>query len=138
MPNFKWIKTQVCMTETVLSYGSGINTGYEIQTHHCKLTSFLFFILFYVPLKNFSLISRLNHYRWRGFNFLLYSALMAIDQWRFFISLSWHTSYITGYPFKMHFKLLPKHLESHWPKGRVFIDWLIEWLLYVKFTFTKI
>ena len=47
---------------------------------------------FYVPLENFSLIWRRHHYRWRVSNFDLCSALMAIDQWRFFSvpHLLWH------------------------------------------------
>ena len=37
-----------------------------------------------VPLGNFSLIWRRHHCRWRAANFDLCSALMAIEQWRFF------------------------------------------------------
>ena len=39
---------------------------------------------FIVPLQNFSLIWRRHHYWWRAANFDLCSALMAIEQWRFF------------------------------------------------------
>ena len=47
---------------------------------------------FYVPLKNFSLIWRRHHYRWRASNFDLCLAFMAIDQWEFFIvaHVLWH------------------------------------------------
>ena len=38
----------------------------------------------FIPLYNFSLIWKRNHYRWRAANFDLISALMAIDKWRFF------------------------------------------------------
>ena len=44
---------------------------------------------FFVPLRNFSLIWRLHHYRWRAVKFVLCSALMAIEQWGFF--LAYHT-----------------------------------------------
>ena len=39
---------------------------------------------FFVPLKNFSLIWRRPHDRWRAANFDLCSALLAIQQWGFF------------------------------------------------------
>ena len=39
---------------------------------------------FIVPLKNFPLIWRSHHYRWRAANFDLCSALTAIEQWGFF------------------------------------------------------
>ena len=44
----------------------------------------LFVCLFFVPLKNFSLIWRRHYWRWRAANFDLCSALMAIKQWVFF------------------------------------------------------
>ena len=42
--------------------------------------------------RNSSLIWRRHHYRWRAANFYLFSALMAIEQWRFFSvpHLLWH------------------------------------------------
>ena len=42
-----------------------------------------FFVCFFVwvQIKNFSLIWRRHHYRWRAANFDLYSALMAIEHW---------------------------------------------------------
>ena len=47
---------------------------------------------FIVPFENFSIIWRRNHYRWRAASFVLCSALMAIEQWEFFIEphLLWH------------------------------------------------
>ena len=47
----------------------------------CRLIDW---ILFNVPLENFSLIWR-RHRTWRASNFDLYSALRAIEQWGFFI-----------------------------------------------------
>ena len=38
---------------------------------------------FCVPFENFSLIWRRYHFQWRALNFDLFSALMAIEQWRF-------------------------------------------------------
>ena len=45
-----------------------------------------------VPLKNFSLIWRRHHYRWRTASFDLFSVLMTIEQWGFFRMphLLWH------------------------------------------------
>ena len=43
---------------------------------------------FIVPLKNFSLIWRRHHYRWRAEMFDLCSAIMAIEQWGFFSMLN--------------------------------------------------
>ena len=47
---------------------------------------------FIVPLENFSIIWRRNHYRWRAASFVLCLALMAIEQWEYFIvpHLLWH------------------------------------------------
>ena len=62
---------------------------------------FLFCLFFFVfilesifPLENFSLIWRRHHCRWRTANFDIYSALMTIEQWGFFIvpHLVWHGS----------------------------------------------
>ena len=56
---------------------------------------------FYVPLKDFSLIWRRHHYRWRVRNSDLCSALMAINQWVFFNvpHLLWHRPTLdNGYP----------------------------------------
>ena len=52
----------------------------------------LFVCLFVVPIKNFSLIWRRHHYRWRTANYDPYSALMVIEQWGFFSvpHLLWH------------------------------------------------
>ena len=52
---------------------------------HKKIKRQLFVCLvFFVPLENLSLIWRRHHYRWRGANFELCLALMAIEQWGFF------------------------------------------------------
>ena len=48
---------------------------------------------FYVPLENFSLIWSRHHFRWSALNFdLVYSVLIAIEQWGFFSMphLLWH------------------------------------------------
>ena len=42
------------------------------------------FVWFIVPLEDISFIWRRHHSRWRAANFDLCSALMAIEQWRFF------------------------------------------------------
>ena len=62
---------------------------------------------FYVPLENFSLIWGRHHYRWRAANFELYSALMAIEHWRFFSipRLLWHGTSI----YKGHFRVPVTH-----------------------------
>ena len=56
----------------------------------------LFVCLFglYRITRDFSLIWRRHHYRWRVSNFYLSSALMAIEQWGFFsvLHLLWHGS----------------------------------------------
>ena len=45
----------------------------------------LFFVLeFFISRKIFSLLWRRHHWRWRAENLYLCSALMAIEQWRFF------------------------------------------------------
>ena len=46
----------------------------------------------FFPLENIWLIWRRYHFRWRGANFDLCSALMAIEQWGFFTvpHLLWH------------------------------------------------
>ena len=50
-----------------------------------SMNRFLFVCFgFSVPHENVSLIWRRHHYQWRAANFDLYSALMAIEQWRFF------------------------------------------------------
>ena len=41
-------------------------------------------LFFFVSLENLSLIWRRHHYHWRGANFELCLALMAIEQWGFF------------------------------------------------------
>ena len=62
---------------------------YIIDFHHC-LIFLLLDCLFvsclgvFIPLENFSFIWRRHHYRWRGANFYLCSALMAIEQWKIF------------------------------------------------------
>ena len=61
-----------------------------------KSRSILFgWLVFYIPLENFSLIWRRNPYQWRALNFGLYSALIAIEQWGFFsvLHLLWHRAY---------------------------------------------
>ena len=40
-------------------------------------------LVYNAPVKNFSLIWRRHHYRWRAANFDLCSALMVIEQWGF-------------------------------------------------------
>ena len=57
---------------------------------------------FFVPLKNFSLIWRRHHYRWRAAYFNLYPALKAIDQWG-------HTNCAMGHPFIMVISEDPWH-----------------------------
>ena len=57
---------------------------------------------FVVPFKNFSLIWRCHHYRWKAANFdlIVFSALIANDQWGFFSvpRLLWHgTSVYNGH-----------------------------------------
>ena len=57
---------------------------------------------FVVPFKNFSLIWRCHHYRWKtaNFNLIVFSALIAIEQWGFFSvpRLLWHgTSVYNGH-----------------------------------------
>ena len=52
---------------------------------HARLYTFLFVCLgFVVPIENFLLIWRRQHYRWRAVKYDLRSALMAIEQWGFF------------------------------------------------------
>ena len=52
----------------------------------------VWFLKFFVPLENFSLIWRRHHCWWRAANFDPCSALMAIEQWGFFTvpHLLWH------------------------------------------------
>ena len=45
---------------------------------------FVVVVVFFVPIKNFSLRRRHHHYQWRATNIDLYSALIAIEKWGFF------------------------------------------------------
>ena len=77
---------------------------------HITAGAYLFVWLgFIVPLENFSLIRRRNHYRWRAANFDLCSALMAIEQWGFFsISyLLWYGASIKNGDFRGPMTLTP-------------------------------
>ena len=53
--------------------------------------------------KNFSIIWRRHHFRWRAANFDLCSAVMAIEQWGFFRvrHLLWHGSSV----YKVHLRI---------------------------------
>ena len=65
---------------------------------------------FCVSLKNFSLIWRCQHCRWRAVNFNLCSAIMAIEQWRFFSEgEACHTYCETGHSFVI---ATPRTLDS--------------------------
>ena len=51
-------------------------------------------------LENFSLLWRRHHYRWKAANFDLFSSVMAIEQWGFFIvpHLLWHGASVYKWP----------------------------------------
>ena len=74
--------------------GKLINSWY--WTHIYTISSMIYFFICFtgahVPLANFSLIWRRHHYRRRAPNFNLYSAIMAIEQWKFISipHLLWH------------------------------------------------
>ena len=81
--------------ELVLVYGPGANTTTNTVLKDCLLVC----LVFYVPLKNFSLIWRHHDYgRWWAANFDSCSALMAIAQWRFFnvshVHVLWHGAFV--------------------------------------------
>ena len=73
-------------------------------------------LVFFVPLENFSLIRRRYHYRWRSANFDLCPALMAIEQWGFYIvsHLLWHGSVISEDPLHSHLMLSVYQLSYHY------------------------
>ena len=75
------------------------NVFHSLYPGSSQNESLIVCVRFIVPLENFSPIWRCHHYRWRAANFDLCSALMAIEQWGFF--LTFHTSCDTGHPFTM-------------------------------------
>ena len=62
---------------------------------YCSNNISLFVWVFFVPLKNFSLIWWHHHYLWMAANFDLCSTVMAFKQWGF---LACHTYSDTGHP----------------------------------------
>jgi hypothetical protein len=73
--------------------------------------------LFYVPLKNFSLIRRGQHYRWRAAKFRLISALRAIEQRRIIIMP--HLLWLRASGFPVLSKGLPHSIASYNTQGDV-------------------
>ena len=81
-----------------LKYSMLINSSHE----EFMYVSWFFYCVWgvFVPLENFSLISRRHHCRWRVANFDLCSVLMAIKKWGFFNlpHLLWHgASFYNGH-----------------------------------------
>ena len=70
----------------------GLKHSLKIKCLFETVKNLFFCFEFFVPLENFSFIWRRHHCRWRAANFNLCSALMAIEQWRFFSvpHLLWH------------------------------------------------
>ena len=94
VPNSYYILPPFLELQSMLVY-SLLET---IRILECNLNYICFAIVLFwcllvcLTLENFSLIWKRHNYRWRALNFDLHSALMAIEQWGFFIvpHLLWH------------------------------------------------